>query len=116
MLLLFKMINKKLSIISLFLIFSLLIAFAQTDSTVYSITGTISDDSNYNKADFSIAIDDDTYYFQYPFTITPASRIGAFRFEFDQFDTGSINNQVFCTFVDVYVILQKKSQMNKKQL
>ena len=94
------MINKKLSIISLFLIFSLLIAFAQTDSTVYSITGTISDDSNYNKADFSIAIDDDTYYFQYPFTITPASRIGAFRFEFDQFDTGSINNQVFCTFVD----------------
>ena len=44
--------------------------------------------------------DDNVYYFKYPFTSTPASRIGAFRFDFNQFDTTALNNEVFCSFVD----------------
>ena len=94
------MTKQKLKSISLFLIFSLLISFSKSDSTVHSITETVSDDSNYNKAEFSVLPDDDMYYFKYPFTTTPASMIGAFRFDFDQFDTTALNNEVFCTFVD----------------
>lgn len=33
-----------------------------------------------------------------------------------QYNCSQIVTTIFCTFVDVYVILQKKSQMNKKQL
>ena len=94
------MTTQKLASISLFLIFSLLIAFTNADATVHDISGTVTDDSNYNKAEFTVGPDDQKYYFKYTFTTTPASRIGAFRFDFDQFDTASVNNEVLCTFVD----------------
>jgi hypothetical protein len=94
------MTNQKLASISLFLIFSLLITFSCSDSTVHEINSAVSDDTNYKKAEISIASDDQKYYFKYSFTTAPASRIGAFRFDFDQFDTASINNEVLCTFVE----------------
>ena len=94
------MTNQKLASISLFLIFSLLITFSCADSTVHEINSAVSDDTNYKKAEISIASDDTKYYFKYSFTTAPASRIGAFRFDFDQFDTASINNEVLCTFVE----------------
>ena len=89
--------TKKLSYIILILF--LLIEFTNT-AQVIPITGTVTDDSNYNKADFLVSPEEENYYFKYSFATTPTSRIGAFRFDFNQFDKDFTNKEVLCTFVD----------------
>ena len=91
---------KKNLFLYLFLIISLLITLINTASEVYSISDEVSDDNNYNKADFSTTSGEQNYYFKYSFSSPPESRIGAFRFDFDQFDQSTTNKEVLCTFVD----------------
>ena len=91
--------SKKLFSINLFLLYSFLILFVTSQTTVYPISETVSDDPNYNKASFKVSSSSDNYYFKYSFATIPESRIGAFRFDFDQFDSIE-NKEVICTFVD----------------
>ena len=90
------MINQKITFLSIFLIFSQLISSINTDSTVYPISESVKDDSNYNKAEFQIEEAESFFYFKYSVSSVPSSRIGAFRF-----DLGEITKtpEVLCKFL-----------------
>ena len=90
------MINHKIAFLSIFLLFSVLISSINTDSTVRSISDSVSGDSNYLKADFQIETEEDSFYFKYSVSTTPSSRIGAFRFDLDQVQTAP---EILCKFV-----------------
>jgi len=92
--------NNHLPLIDLFLIFSILIIISNGASIVHDISEEVLSDSNYKKADITIDPEEQNYYFKYSFNTIPSSRISAFRLEFDQFDSKSLTNEVFCTFVD----------------
>ena len=75
--------------------------FSINSATVYEINQSVDGNSNYKKAEFSGDPRTLNYYFKYTFTITPSSKISAFRIQFDQFSDMSLErNRVFCTFVD----------------
>ena len=90
------MINQKITFLSIFLIFSQLISSINTDSTVYPISESVKDDSNYNKAEFQIEDAESFFCFKYSVSSVPSSRIGAFRF-----DLGEITKtpEVLCKFL-----------------
>ena len=91
------MINQKISFLSIFLIFSLLISSINTED-VYPITDSVKDDSNYKKADFTLAASSELgyYYFKYSASTVPSSRIGAFRFDLGSAIT---DPEILCVFV-----------------
>ena len=91
--------SKKLFSINFFLLYSFLILFITSQTTVYPISEIVSDDPNYNKASFKVSSSSDNYYFKYSFATIPESRIGAFRFDFDQFDSKE-NKAVICSFFE----------------
>ena len=93
------MLNQKMPLLFSLLIFSFLFTFISSQ-TVYSISESVPDDSDYNRATFQVDSSSENYYLKYSFSTTPTSRIGAFRFDFSAFDTASMQNQVLCTFVD----------------
>ena len=90
------MINQKIAFLSIFLLFSLLITSINTEDTVYSISDSVKDDSNYLKADFTIESTEDNFYFKYTVSTTPSSRISAFRFDLGEVTTAP---EVLCKFV-----------------
>ena len=85
----------------LIVLFLCITSIKSASSTVYEINESVSGNSNYKKAEFSTTKLELNHFFKYTVTITPSSRITAFRFEFDRFNERSkLNNQVYCTFVD----------------
>ena len=81
----------------IFILFSILFVSIKS-STIHAINEIVNDD--YKKAYFDSDAKTLNHFFKYTVTDVPKSRIGAFRIEFDVFNMLSINNEVFCTFVD----------------
>ena len=81
----------------IFILFSILFVSIKS-STIHEINEIVNDD--YKKVYFDSDAETLNHFFKYTITDVPKSRIGAFRIEFDVFNMLSINNEVFCTFVD----------------
>ena len=91
--------NKKIPLFFYLLLFCLLFS-SILSQTVIPIQEKVPGDENYVRANFKVDSSSEYYFFKYSFTDAPPSRISAFRFDFSSFDTGSMNDEVLCTFVD----------------
>ena len=68
---------------------------------VLEINEAVQDNDNYKKKEFDFDSQTLNHYFKYNVDQIPASKVSAFRFEFDKFNELSREmNKVFCTFVE----------------
>ena len=82
-----------------YLLFSCLLFSSIYSQSVIPISEQI-EENKYVRANFHVGSSSEYYFFKYSFTEAPPSKISAFRFDFSSFDTGSLQNEVLCTFVD----------------
>ena len=83
--------------IFLFIILSLCILQVESQ-TVHGITEDVSGYSEYKKAEFSKE-SSNLYYFKYDISTMPQSKVMAFRFQFDKFDSSFRESKILCTSV-----------------
>ena len=90
----------KLSIYNKFVIFLLfsLLFISINSAEIIEIKNTLN--SDYKYASFSSEATTLNHFFKYTITNIPSSRVGAFRIDFNNFNQLSLQNLVFCTFVD----------------
>ena len=90
----------KLSIYNKFVIFLLfsLLFISINSAEIIEIKNTLN--SDYKYASFSSEATTLNHFFKYTVTNIPSSRVGAFRIDFNNFNQLSLQNLVFCTFVD----------------
>ena len=82
------------------LLILLFLCISQTKSqSFHDITEVVPGYDDYKKAEFS-QDSSDVYYFKYSISQMPQSRIMAFRFVFDEFDTTFKDSKILCTSVD----------------
>ena len=82
------------------LLILLFLCISQTKSqSFHDITEVVPGYDDYKKAEFS-QDSSDVYYFKYSISQIPQSRIMAFRFVFDEFDTTFKDSKILCTSVD----------------
>ena len=81
----------------IFILFSILFVSIKS-SIIHEINEIVNDD--YKKVYFDSDAETLNHFFKYTVTDVPKSLIGAFRIDFYIFNQLSINNEVFCTFVD----------------
>ena len=83
--------------IFLFIILSLCLLQIESQ-TVHGITEDVSGYSEYKKAEFSKE-SSNQYYFKYDISTIPKSKVMAFRFQFDKFDSTFRESKILCTSV-----------------
>jgi len=82
------------------LLILLFLCISKTKSqSFHDITEVVPGYDDYKKAEFS-QDSSDVYYFKYSISQMPQSRIMAFRFVFDEFDTTFKDSKILCTSVD----------------
>ena len=79
------------------ILFSILFISIKSD-TIYEINQVLNED--YKTVTFSSEPNKLNHFFKYTVTNIPKSRIGAFRIDFSSFNELSLQNIVYCTFVD----------------